>query len=245
MSASYALQAAQTEISERRTFQVEGFVDHGDKRGRLLGFPTANIKIPECGIQNGAWAGTVQVEVGHRSRLYVAAISVGRRPTYYEKGERLLEANLLNFSGDLYGQEVLATLVSHLRPQRRFAGTSDLVNQIHSDVASVRAWSADAGLGHLLDESHVRNVGTFNTRSTGRPHAVGSKRSTHDVDYVDKVRQNRAARRADILGYAIPELARTGNLTHKSVAVQTGIPLGYLLWRYPTNESLLAAGGPV
>ncbi|WP_432493084.1 riboflavin kinase [Kineococcus gypseus] len=119
--------------------EVAGVVEHGDARGRTLGFPTANVAVPAHGLRDGVWAGTVQVG----QDVHVAAVSVGHRPTYYgREGARLLEAHLLDFSGDLYGREVLVRLHVRLRPQRRFSGSADLVEQLHRDVADTRTWAA-------------------------------------------------------------------------------------------------------
>ncbi|WP_380172754.1 riboflavin kinase [Kineococcus sp. DHX-1] len=127
--------------------RVEGVVEHGDERGRLLGFPTANVAVPPHGLRDGVWAGTVRIG----GTVHVAAVSVGHRPTYYGKdGERLLEANLLDFSGDLYGLTVRIDLHARLRPQRRYPGSEELVAQLRQDVADTRRWAVDAGLGHLL-----------------------------------------------------------------------------------------------
>lgn len=137
---------------------VEGVVEHGDERGRLLGFPTANVAVPEHGLRDGVWAGTVQVDPAGEGPdcggpVHVAAVSVGHRPTYYGKdGDRLLEANLLDFDGDLYDRRVLVRLHARLRPQRRFSGSSELVEQVRRDVADTRAWALAAGFGHLLTE---------------------------------------------------------------------------------------------
>lgn len=133
---------------------VEGVVEHGDERGRLLGFPTANVAVPPHGLRDGVWAGTVQLDPladGTGGPVHVAAVSVGHRPTYYGKdGERLLEANLLDFEGDLYGRTVLVRLHVRLRPQRRYAGSAELVDQLRRDVADTRRWAVGAGLGDLL-----------------------------------------------------------------------------------------------
>ncbi|WP_432542988.1 riboflavin kinase [Kineococcus sp. SYSU DK002] len=130
---------------------VSGVVEHGDERGRLLGFPTANVAVPGHGLRDGVWAGTVQVDPGGGGALHVAAVSVGHRPTFYGRdGHRLLEAHLLDFTGDLYDRTVEVRLHVRLRPQRRFDGTDGLVAQVHRDVAGTRAWAAGAGLGHLV-----------------------------------------------------------------------------------------------
>lgn len=119
-----------------------GIVERGDARGRELGFPTANISVPHADIPDGVWAGTVQVEPSIHGKTYLAAVSIGRRPTYYRKGSRLLEAHLLDFNSNLYGLTVLVTLHVHIRPQRRFRTTEELVAQIEDDVNHVRSWGA-------------------------------------------------------------------------------------------------------
>ncbi|PRY10797.1 riboflavin kinase [Kineococcus rhizosphaerae] len=142
---------------------VEGVVEHGDQRGRLLGFPTANIGVPEHGLRDGVWAGTVQLDPEHDGPVHVAAVSVGHRPTYYGKdGDRLLEAHLLDFAGDLYDRRVLVRLHVRLRPQRRFSGSGELVEQMQRDVADTRAWAA-ASLPR--NEPETRAATTGNTPS--------------------------------------------------------------------------------
>ncbi|MFD1210508.1 riboflavin kinase [Arthrobacter sp. GCM10027362] len=150
-------------------FQITGVVGHGDQRGRLLGFPTANIAIPHSGVHNGVWAGTVHLGPQNRRSLYVAAVSIGERPTYYARGQSLLEANLLDYSGDLYGQTVMVTLHTLIRPQRKFAGTSELVDQIQDDVASVRNWAVQAGLGGYLRAEQETDYLLSNPSGAGRP----------------------------------------------------------------------------
>src|SRR5271165_7395473 len=97
---------------------VEGIVVTGDRRGRKLGFPTANVRIgPEVELDDGVYAGVVELKDGSRHR---AAVSVGRRPQYHAAGERLVEAHLLDFDGDLYGQKIRVELGDLVRPQRVF-----------------------------------------------------------------------------------------------------------------------------
>ena len=126
--------------------EVRGVVEHGDARGRLLGFPTANVAIQGFGPADGVWAGTVQVDPDQGGPVHPAAVSVGRRPTYYADGVRLLEAHLLDVSLDLYDHEVLVSLHRHLRPQLAFCGSAELVEQMHRDVAATREW-ATASVG--------------------------------------------------------------------------------------------------
>jgi riboflavin kinase/FMN adenylyltransferase len=118
-------------------FRIEGIVIDGDHRGRELGYPTANVAMPaETVVPEGVFAGIVERADGsvHRS-----AISVGRRETFYgSQGMILVEAFLLDFTADLYGERLVVTLVSFLRGQEQFGSVADLVTQIEMDVESVR-----------------------------------------------------------------------------------------------------------
>jgi len=127
---------------------VEGIVVRGDGRGRQLGFPTANVDplvTPDL-PDDGVFAGWIELQGGD---VHVAAISVGRRPTYYEDGALLIEAHLLDFDGDLYGQRVVVEIGERVRGQARFASVDELIHQIAADVEDVRAAVAGAepGLG--------------------------------------------------------------------------------------------------
>jgi riboflavin kinase/FMN adenylyltransferase len=117
---------------------VSGVVETGDQRGRLLGFPTANLplSIDDVLLSDGVYAGYVHLESGQR---VPAAVSVGRRPTFYaDRGLALLEAHLLDFSGDLYGQQITVELVARLRGQVAFDGPDALVRQLRTDVERCR-----------------------------------------------------------------------------------------------------------
>lgn len=109
----------------------------GDRRGRELGFPTANVRIgADVELADGVYAGAVELADGSR---YSAAISVGRRPTYYEAGERLLEAYLLDFDRDIYGEPTRVSVGELLRGQRVYHSEDELVTQIANDVEAVRS----------------------------------------------------------------------------------------------------------
>lgn len=120
---------------------LRGVVVTGDRRGGSeLGFPTANVEL-DAGApdlpEDGVYAGWLEDESGVRR---AAAVSVGSRPTYYgEHGARLLEAYVLDFSGDLYGHQVAVGLVVRLRGQTAFASSEELIAQMHKDVEAVRA----------------------------------------------------------------------------------------------------------
>jgi len=122
-----------------RPHEVRGTVEHGDERGRDLGFPTANVAVPAEILlpADGIYAGWYARPDG--SRL-PAAISLGRRPTFYEAAERsLLEAHILDFSGNLYGERARVQFISRLRGEVKFDRVEDLIAQIDKDVAATRA----------------------------------------------------------------------------------------------------------
>lgn len=121
-----------------RFHEVRGVVEMGDQRGRELGFPTANVAVPSrmCLPADGIYAGTF---IGPDGVEWPSAISLGRRPTFYEAAEKsLLEAHLLDFDGDLYGQEVAVRFVEHLRGEERFDSVEALVEQIQRDCDASR-----------------------------------------------------------------------------------------------------------
>jgi len=123
-----------------RPHQVRGPVVTGDRRGGAeLGFPTANLAIPGeiCLPAPGIYAGWYERPDGTRHR---AAVSVGRRPTFYGPGgELLVEAHLLDFSGDLYGETARLSFVHRLRDELAFDSVDALVAQMGRDVDRVRA----------------------------------------------------------------------------------------------------------
>jgi riboflavin kinase/FMN adenylyltransferase len=121
-----------------RTFEVRGTVVTGDQRGRTIGFPTANVEIPKgmCLPSDGVYAGIYRRPDGTE---YATAINLGRRPTFYVNAETsLLEAYLMDFSGDLYGEEASVQFVAFLRSERQFAGINELKDQLQLDIAHAR-----------------------------------------------------------------------------------------------------------
>jgi len=122
-----------------RPHAVRGAVQHGDQRGRALGFPTANVAVPDEILlpADGIYAGTF---VGADGIERVTAISLGRRPTFYvDQPFSLLEAHVLDFDGDLYGRDVEVRFVARLRGEQKFDGVDALVAQITRDVEQTRA----------------------------------------------------------------------------------------------------------
>jgi riboflavin kinase/FMN adenylyltransferase len=137
-----ALAGGQVEIARQllgHPFEIRGEVIQGDRRGRELGFPTANIAVHEtmCMPADGVYAGWFVTESGDR---YRAAINFGRRPTFVEHATHsLLEAHLLDFSGDLYGQRARVTFEYFLRSERKFDGLESLKRQLQDDVVAARS----------------------------------------------------------------------------------------------------------
>jgi riboflavin kinase/FMN adenylyltransferase len=123
-----------------RPHQVRGTVVTGDRRGGAeLGFPTANLDVPAgiCLPAAGIYAGHYRRPDGS---TWAAAVSVGRRPTFYaEDGQLLVEAHLLDFTGDLYGEEAGLSFVARLRDEVAFDSVDDLIEQMTRDVEVTRA----------------------------------------------------------------------------------------------------------
>ena len=122
-----------------RPFEARGVVVTGDQRGRLLGFPTANVEVPNqlCLPADGVYAGWYERSDGS---VYPCAINLGRRPTFYEHADHsLLEAHLLEFSGDLYGERAKVRFADFLRSERKFEGIDALISQLKHDVEHARA----------------------------------------------------------------------------------------------------------
>jgi riboflavin kinase/FMN adenylyltransferase len=121
-----------------RPHEVRGVVAHGDERGRELGFPTANVSVPGDILlpADGIYAGWFERGDGD---IHPTAISLGRRPTFYvEAHASLLEAHLLDFSGDLYDERVKVRFVERLRGEVRFDSVEALVDQMGRDCDQAR-----------------------------------------------------------------------------------------------------------
>ena len=113
---------------------VSGSVAHGDKRGRELGFPTANLKLdPARGLRHGVYAVRVQVE----GRRYDGVANFGRRPMF-DDGSVLLETFLFDFSGDLYGRSIDVAFISWIREEQVFASVAALVSAMQEDARAAQ-----------------------------------------------------------------------------------------------------------
>ncbi|HQF30772.1 MAG TPA: bifunctional riboflavin kinase/FAD synthetase [Hyphomicrobiales bacterium] len=126
---------------------VRATVRHGDKRGRLLGFPTANMALgADCRLRHGIYAVTLR----HDGVLHRGVASYGRRPTF-DDGAPLLEVFVFDFSGDLYGAEVEVALHGYIRPEAKFESVEALVEQMGRDSDEARAILAAARTLSPLD----------------------------------------------------------------------------------------------
>jgi riboflavin kinase/FMN adenylyltransferase len=141
-----ALAAGDVALAARllgRPYEVCGIVAHGDKRGRTIGFPTANVPVlGETAMpSDGVYAGWFTRADGS---VHQAAISLGRRPTFYvEQDQSLLEAFLLDFSDDLYDESVRVSFVGRCRGQVKFDSIEALVAQMGRDVERSRIFLAE------------------------------------------------------------------------------------------------------
>lgn len=121
-----------------RPFEACGSVVKGDQRGRLLGFPTANVEVPS-GLSlpaDGVYAGWYERPSGE---VHACAINLGRRPTFYEHADAsLLEAHLLDFDEVLYGEVARVRFEHFLRSERKFDGVEALITQLTQDVGHAR-----------------------------------------------------------------------------------------------------------
>jgi riboflavin kinase/FMN adenylyltransferase len=115
-------------------YEARGKVVTGDQRGRLLGFPTANVEVRNslCLPADGVYAGWYERPDGN---VHPCAINLGRRPTFYEHADSsLLEAHLLHFDGDLYGEDAKVRFAKFLRSERKFDGVDALIAQLALDI---------------------------------------------------------------------------------------------------------------
>ena len=126
-----------------RPWSIRGTVAHGDKRGRTIGFPTANIPLGRhLEPARGVYAVTLALPDGRR---LPGVANIGRRPTVSQDLESRLEAHIFDYEGDLYGQALSVSLHAYLRAEQKFAGLDALRAQIATDAEQARA-----ALGRLI-----------------------------------------------------------------------------------------------
>jgi riboflavin kinase/FMN adenylyltransferase len=119
--------------------RIEGEVIHGEKRGRELGYPTANMSMGGLHLPRlGVYAVKVDILTGPQAGAYTGAASLGVRPQF--GGDKLpnLETFLFDFTGDLYGHHLSVALVDYLRPEMKFDGLQGLLDQMAADCMQAR-----------------------------------------------------------------------------------------------------------
>ncbi len=150
-----ALSAGDVALAARllgRPYAVPGKVTRGDGRGRQLGFPTANLAVWPKRMMPAAGVYACQAEAG--GEVYPAVVNLGVRPTFEQRPVApRLEAHLLDFSGDLYGQTLTLHFIARLRPEQRFPSAEALAAQIARDVAAAREALQHSGLMELHPEA--------------------------------------------------------------------------------------------
>ncbi|KAA9006437.1 bifunctional riboflavin kinase/FAD synthetase [Paenibacillus spiritus] len=120
-----------------RPYRIRGTVAHGEKRGRTIGFPTANVKLEDRYVIPAT--GVYAVRAGIDGRRLDGVMNVGVKPTFHEQAlEPSFEVHLFDFEGDLYGREMEVELISFIRPERKFDSVDALIRQIGADAEVAR-----------------------------------------------------------------------------------------------------------
>jgi riboflavin kinase/FMN adenylyltransferase len=120
---------------------LRGTVTHGDKRGRVLGFPTANLDGGLSDMAYGVYASTTRI--ADEEKVWPSVTSYGTRPTF-EGTDQRIETHILDFQGDLYDREIEVRLLAFIRPELRFTSVEALVTAMRDDIQQVRALSSCA-----------------------------------------------------------------------------------------------------
>jgi riboflavin kinase / FMN adenylyltransferase len=119
-----------------RPWAIRGEVAHGDKRGRTIGFPTANVALGRhLEPARGVYAVSIRLADG---TMHDGVANIGRRPTVNAGPESRLEVNVFDFDGDIYGTEITVALIAYIRPEIKFSGLDALKIQIAADAAEAR-----------------------------------------------------------------------------------------------------------
>jgi len=134
-----ALRAGEPEVAARlltRPFAIRGVVEHGDKRGRVIGYPTANVTVDKyLRPRYGIYAVTGRILAS--GEVLEGAASIGIRPQF-EPPKELLEPFFFDFAGDLYGQEIEVAFHHYLRGEAKFDSLEALIEQMDKDCAEAR-----------------------------------------------------------------------------------------------------------
>jgi riboflavin kinase/FMN adenylyltransferase len=120
-----------------RSYRLEGIVVHGDGRGKRIGIPTANLETGDEKLIPGAGVYACMAQI--QSKYWPAAVNVGTRPTFEDTDQKShVEAHILDFSSELYGQEIALEFIERLRGEIRYQSVEELIKQIYSDIDQTR-----------------------------------------------------------------------------------------------------------
>lgn len=122
-----------------RPYRIGGIVEHGDSRGKQIGFPTANINVPEEQVMPAIGVYAAEASVPGSERM-PAVVNIGRRPTFGDQDAVKTEVHILSFNGDLYGKPLQIDLLHFLRSEKKFSGIDELKAQILRDCEEARAY---------------------------------------------------------------------------------------------------------
>lgn len=125
-----------------RPFSISGVVGYGQQLGRRMGFPTANVQLNRF---SAPLSGVFAVRVNVAGTIYNGAANVGFRPTVGDFPKPILEVHLLDFDGDLYGQQISVEFVHKIREETKFASVEKLIATIERDVEIIRQWFSSVG----------------------------------------------------------------------------------------------------
>ena len=120
--------------------ELRGTVAHGDKRGRILGFPTANLN-GQAPLAYGVYAS--QTRIAGDEKVWSSVTSYGTRPTF-DGADQRIETHILDFQGDIYGREIEVKLLAFIRPEQRFPSVEALITAMQGDIDKARAIAAGA-----------------------------------------------------------------------------------------------------
>lgn len=126
------------------TYQLSGMVVHGDKRGRLLGFPTANIKIPQKSLLPAV--GVYAVKINVANQWYMGMAQIGYNITFEKDRPMTIEVNILDFDEDIYGEQVSVEWCHFLRKEMKFDGMEGLIEQLKQDEEDTREYFTYKGV---------------------------------------------------------------------------------------------------
>lgn len=120
-----------------RLYSFSGVVIRGDQRGRLLGFPTANIELDDED-KLLPYLGIYAVEFLIDEKKYLGVMSIGKRPTFYDEGKITTEVHILDFNKDIYDKYVTVKIVERIRGEEKFTSVDELIKQMHKDCENGR-----------------------------------------------------------------------------------------------------------